>query len=64
MDAKNSGEYKAFDNEFVNRMKYINNDNLYFGILIILGLLTIKTLFSINNGFFTFDNLLNFLILI
>ena len=26
MDAKNSGEYKAFDNEFVNRMKYINKD--------------------------------------
>ena len=46
------------------KRKRINNDNLYFGILIILGLLTIKTLFSINNGFFTFDNLLNFLILI
>ena len=41
-----------------------NNDNLYFGILIILGLLTIKTLFSINNGFFSVDNLLNLLILI
>ena len=41
-----------------------NNDNLYFGILIILGLLTIKTLFSINNGFFSVDNLLNILILI
>ena len=26
IDAKNSGEYKAFDNEFVNRMKYINKD--------------------------------------
>ena len=26
MDAKKSGEYKAFDNEFINRMKYINKD--------------------------------------
>ena len=26
IDAKNSGEYKAFDNEFINRMKYINKD--------------------------------------
>ena len=43
----------------------INNDNLYFGILIILGLFTLKTFFSaINNGFFSFDNLLNVLILI
>ena len=42
----------------------INHDNLYFGILIILGLFTLKTLVStINNGFFSFDNLLNVLIL-
>ena len=42
----------------------INHDNLYFGILIILGLFTLKTLVStINNGFFSFDNLLNILIL-
>ena len=46
------------------KKKRLNNDNLYYGILIILGLLTIKTLFSINNGFFSFDNLLNVLILI
>ena len=26
IDAKNSGEYKAFDNEFINKMKYINKD--------------------------------------
>ena len=26
IDAKKSGEYKAFDNEFINRMKYINKD--------------------------------------
>jgi len=26
IDAKNSGEYKAFDNDFINRMKYINKD--------------------------------------
>ena len=26
VDAKKSGEYKAFDNEFINRMKYINKD--------------------------------------
>jgi len=49
-------------NKKLKRKKY--NDNLYFGILIILGLLTIKTLFSINNEFFSFDNLLNVLILI
>ena len=26
IDAKNLGEYKAFDNEFINKMKYINKD--------------------------------------
>ena len=61
---ESSSEEKAGKkkNKKLKRKKY--NDNLYFGILIILGLLTIKTLFSINNGFFSFDNLLNVLILI
>ena len=64
-------ESSSSDNEGTNEeinlkkpKKRSNNDNLYYGILIILGLLTIKTLFSINNGFFSFDNLLNILILI
>ena len=26
IDSKNLGEYKAFDNEFINKMKYINKD--------------------------------------
>ena len=42
----------------------MNNDTLYYGILVILGLFTIKTLFGINKGIFSFDNFINFLILI
>ena len=42
----------------------INNDKLYYGILIILGLFSIKTLFGINKGIFSFDNVINILILI
>ena len=42
----------------------MNNDNLYYGILVILGLFTVKTLFGINNGIFTFDTFINVLILI
>ena len=42
----------------------MTNDNLYYGILVILGLFTIKTLFGINNGIFTFDTFINVLILI
>ena len=41
-----------------------NNDNLYYGILVILGLFSIKTLYGINNGIFSFDNFINLLILI
>ena len=59
---EDKNEKKNKKNRIKNRGN--NNDNLYFGILIILGLLTIKTLFSINNGFFSVDNLLNILILI
>ena len=59
---EDKNEKKNKKNKIKNRGN--NNDNLYFGILIILGLLTIKTLFSINNGFFSVDNLLNILILI
>ena len=58
----NNNKFKKHSNKKKNR---INNDNLYFGILIILGLFTLKTFFStINNGFFSLDNLLNVLILI
>ena len=47
-----------------NKNKNImNNDNLYYGILAILGLFSLKTLFGINNGFFTFDTFMNLLIL-
>jgi len=70
-DIESMEESSSSDNEGINeqinikkKKKRGNNDNLYYGILIILGLLTIKTLFSINNGFFSFDNLLNVLILI
>jgi hypothetical protein len=65
-DNESSTEEKNEKKNKKNRIKNRgnNNDNLYFGLLIILGLLTIKTLFSINNGFFSVDNLLNILILI
>ena len=72
-DYTSTSEYESSNDEkFGNKnQKYKrskknmdNNDNLYYGILIILGLFTLKTLFSLNNGFFTFDNILNVLILI
>ena len=69
-----TSEYESgIDEIYMNKFKKplrkkrskINHDNLYFGILIILGLFTLKTLVStINNGFFSLDNILNILILI
>ena len=59
------------DNENMNnnykkdkKKKLINNDKLYYGILIILGLFSLKTLFGINKGIFSFDNAINIIILI
>ena len=62
IDEKYLKQYKKSLRKKRNR---INHDNLYFGILIILGLFSLKTLVStINNGFFSLDNILNILILI
>ena len=63
-ESSSDGKNKILTIKNKKKRKRNNNDNLYYGILIILGLLTIKTIFSINNGFFSFDNLLNVLILI
>ena len=41
-----------------------NNDTLYYGILFVLGLLSIKMLYKINNGIFSFDNFINFAVLL
>ena len=56
--------YKKKKKNKKNKKRKDNNDNIYYGILIILGLFTLKTCFSINYRIFTFDNLLNVLILI
>ena len=52
------------DNNNLLKKKKINSDKMYYGILIILGLFSIKTLFGENKGFFSFDNFINILILI
>ena len=66
-----SSNTSCADNENMNNnykkeknKNLINNDKLYYGILIILGLFSIKTLFGINKGIFSFDNVINILILI
>ena len=66
-----SSNSSCADNENINnnckkdkKKNLINNDKLYYGILIILGFFSIKTLFGINKGIFSFDNIINILILI
>ena len=44
--------------------KFMKTETLYYGILVVLGLFTIKTIFGMNKGIFSFDNFINFLILI
>ena len=53
-----------YKREKKKKEKLINNDKLYYGILLILGLFSIKTLFGVNKGIFSFDNVINILILI
>ena len=48
----------------VNSNQEMNIDNLYYGILIILGMLTLKTFFWLHNKIFSLDNFINFVILI
>ena len=57
-DGKKKKKKKKIKNKNI-----MNNDNLYYGILVILGLFTLKTLFGLNNNFFSFDNFINLLIL-
>ena len=52
------------NNENIFKKNSIDKDKVYYGILIILGLFSIKTLFGVNKGFFSFDNFINILILI
>ena len=52
------------ENDNLLKKKKINSDKMYYGILIILGLFSIKTLFGENKGFFSFDNFINILIII
>ena len=59
---KNAGNRKK-KKKRKNNTNIGNNDNLYYGILVILGLFTLKTLFGLNNKFFSFDNFINLLIL-
>ena len=42
----------------------ITNDTLYYGILFILGLFSIKTFYGLNKGILNFDNFINLLIVI
>ena len=53
-----------YKREKKKKEKLINNDKLYYGILLILGLFSTKTLFGVNKGIFSFDNVINILILI
>ena len=62
-ESSNSSDSKE-ENEILIKKKKINSDKIYYGILIILGLFSIKTLFGVNKGFFSFDNFINVLILI
>ena len=42
------------ENDNLFKKKKINSNKIFYGILIILGLFSIKTLFGENKGFFSF----------
>ena len=71
LDFESSSTSSSEDNLKNNKKKkkrknknIITNDVMYYGILFILGLFSIKTFFGLNKGILTFDNFINLLILI